>query len=36
VEAESAMVLDSACEDVEGLVQKIALLEGELVEVRQA
>jgi hypothetical protein len=36
VEVESATALDSAHEDVEGLVQKIALLEGELVEARQA
>jgi hypothetical protein len=36
VEAENAMPLASAREDVEGLARKIALLEGEPVEVRRA
>jgi hypothetical protein len=36
VEAENAMMLASARKDVESLVRKIALLKGELVEVRQA
>jgi hypothetical protein len=36
LEAENAVVLASAREDVEGLVRKVALLEGELVEVRRA
>jgi hypothetical protein len=36
VEVESTVTLASAHEDVEGLVQKIALLEGELAEERQA
>jgi hypothetical protein len=35
VEAENATVLASACEDAEGLAQKVALLEGELAEARQ-
>jgi hypothetical protein len=36
VEAENAAALASAREDAEGLVRKIALLEGELVEARRA
>jgi hypothetical protein len=36
VEAKNAMALASAREDAEGLVQKIALLEGELMEERRA
>jgi hypothetical protein len=35
VEAENATALASACEDAEGLAQKVALLEGELAEARQ-
>jgi hypothetical protein len=35
-EVEDATTLASACEDVEGLVQKVALLEGELTKARQA
>jgi hypothetical protein len=35
-EVENAMMLASAGEDAEGLTRKVALLEGELVEVRQA
>jgi hypothetical protein len=35
-EVENAMMLASAREDAEGLTRKVALLEGELVEVRQA
>jgi hypothetical protein len=36
VEAESTATLASTCEEAEGLVQRIALLEGELAEARQA
>jgi hypothetical protein len=36
MEAENATTLASAREDAEGLVQKIALLEGELAEERWA
>jgi hypothetical protein len=36
VEAENATVLASPRKDAEGLVQKIALLEVELVEMRRA
>jgi hypothetical protein len=36
VETENAVVLASACEDAEGLVRKVALLEGELAEARRA
>jgi hypothetical protein len=36
VEVENAMALASACEDVEGLVRKIALLVGEHAEVHRA
>jgi hypothetical protein len=36
VEAENATTFASACKDTEGLVRKIALLEGELVEQRRA
>jgi hypothetical protein len=36
VEAENTAALASAHEDAEGLVRKIALLEGELVEARRA
>jgi hypothetical protein len=36
VEVESATELASTCEEVEGLVQKVALLEGEVVEPRQS
>jgi hypothetical protein len=35
VEAENAVVLGSVYEDVEGFVQKIALLQSELVVKRQ-
>jgi hypothetical protein len=35
VEAENAAMIASSCEDVEGLVWKIVLLEGELVEARR-
>jgi hypothetical protein len=35
-EVEDTMTLASAHEDAEGLVQKVTLLEGELVEVHQA
>jgi DNA topoisomerase IA len=35
VEAENAAMIASSCEDAEGLVWKIILLEGELVEARR-
>jgi hypothetical protein len=35
-EVDDAAALASACEDVEGLVWKVTLLEGELAEVRRA
>jgi hypothetical protein len=35
-EVEDTMTLASAHEDADGLVQKVTLLEGELVEVHQA
>jgi hypothetical protein len=36
VETENVVVLASAREDAEGLVRKVALLEGELAEARRA